>query len=250
MTNGDTSASPPVPSYEDVAFVWNDHPNDEYRHDQSHWRNQGRWDADSWSAIGRSTLESVRAAAMMLGRSVPTGPLLEWGPGGGTNLVAFSATSSKLYGVDVSTNNLDEAGRVLGELDHPPPFVPIVVGSDPTAVADEIDEPVDVFVSTAVFQHFPSREYGGDVLRTVARTLSPQAIGMIQIRYDNGSPKYQQKNADYKRQHITFTSYPLDEFWDLLLAVGLRPLAITDLRSPYNYATYTFVPAIEDALEA
>ena len=243
MTKANETDSLTPPSYEDVAFVWNDNPNDQYRRDQSHWRDQGRWDPDTWAAIGRSSLASIRSAASMLGRPVPAGPLLEWGPGGGSNLLAFAGTSSMLYGVDIAPSNLAEAGRVLAELDSPPPFVPIVVGADPTAVADEIAEPVDIFVSTAVFQHFPSREYGADVLRTVARALSPHAIGLIQIRYDNGSPRYAPKKADYKRQHITFTSYPLEEFWDLLVVAGLRPLAITDIRSSHNYATFTFVPA-------
>lgn len=240
MTKPNTSAPSSTPSHEDLAYVWNDNPNDQYRRDQSHWRGEGRWNQEKWASIGLSSLASVRAAAQQLGRELPTGPMLEWGPGGGSNLHAFARTSSKLFGVDIARNNLDEAGRVLAELDRPPVFVPLVVGSDPTVIADVVADPIDVFVSTAVFQHFPSREYGAEVLRTVVRMLSPQALGLIQIRYDNGAARYAQKQADYKRQHITFTSYPLETFWDLLVEVGLHPLAITDLRSANNYATFTF----------
>jgi hypothetical protein len=64
----------------------------------------------------------------------------------------------------------------------------------------------------------------------------------VQIRYDDGTPKYVQKQDDYRSRHVTFTSYPLDEFWELLVAAGLRPLAITAVNSAVNYATFTFVP--------
>ena len=78
----------------------------------------------------------------------------------------------------------------------------------------------------AVFQHFPSREYGGEVLRVVAGLLAPGGLGCVQIRYDNGREKYQQKHEDYFARHLTFTSYPLDTFWSLIEGVGLRPLDI------------------------
>lgn len=83
--------------------------------------------------------------------------LLEWGPGGGANLLAFAGSSRRLYGADISTKNLAECASVLAELDPSPEFRPILVGDDPTTVADAFDEPIDVFVSTAVFQHFPMR---------------------------------------------------------------------------------------------
>ena len=93
-------------------------------------------------------------------------------------------------------------------------------------VSNEINEPIDVFVSTAVFQHFPSREYGGEVLRVVAGLLAPGGLGCVQIRFDNGREKYQQKHEDYFARHLTFTSYPLDTFWSMIESVGLQPLDI------------------------
>ena len=109
-------------------------------------------------------------------------------------------------------------------------------------MADAIDEPIDLFVSTAVFQHFPTREYGADVLRAVADVLAPGALGCVQIRYDDGTPKYLQKQDSYYfARHVTFTSYPLDGFWDLIKSVGLQPLDISGLNSEVNYATFSFV---------
>ena len=116
-----------------------------------------------------------------------------------------------------------------------------MVGDDPSTVADAIHEPIELFVSTAVFQHFPTREYGGDVLRVVAKLLAPGALGCVQIRYDDGTPKYLQKEDDYFARHVTFTSYQLDEFWDLIKSVGLRPLDISALNTKVNYARFSFV---------
>lgn len=221
--------------------VWDGHPNEDYRRDMSHWRGHGRWPDESWTAIGASTVDALRRSAAMLGRDVPTGPLLEWGPGGGANLVACSAGARRLYGADISEKNLDECARVLAELDPSPQFRPVLVGDDPGTVVEAIDAPVDVFVSTAVFQHFPSREYGGEVLRTVADLLAPGALGCVQIRYDDGTPKYRQKQDSYFSRHITFTAYPLDDFWDLIKSVGLQPFNISALNTDVNYATFSFV---------
>ena len=206
----------------------------------SHWRGHGRWTDDKWAAIGAATVASIRRAARALGRDVPTGPLLEWGPGGGANLVACAGVSQLLYGADISMTNLQECARVLAELDPSPEFRPILVGEDPASVIDAIDQPIELFVSTAVFQHFPTREYGGDVLRVVTKLLAPGALGCVQIRYDNGRTKYQQKHDDYFTRHVTFTSYPLDEFWDLIKSVGLHPLDISRVNSKVNYATFSF----------
>lgn len=230
-----------VPGHEDLTAVWESHPNEPYRRDMSHWRGHGRWADEAWAAIGISTRDQVLGTARMLGRKAPRGPMLEWGPGGGTNVVAFARMARRIYGVDISPTNLAECARVLAEIRRAPRFTPVLVGDDPTAVATQVDEPIEVFVSTAVFQHFPTREYGAAVLRTVASLLAPGAIGCVQIRYDDGAPKYVQKHDNYLSQHVTFTSYPLDEFWDLLITSGLRPLQITAINSSVNYATFTFV---------
>jgi hypothetical protein len=229
------------PRRDDVIAVWDGHPDEEYRRDMSHWRGHGRWAEEKWASIGVATANSIRRAARTLGRDVPTGALLEWGPGGGSNLVACAEISQRLYGADISMKNLEECARVLTELHPSPEFRPILVGDDPAAVAAAIDEPIEVFVSTAVFQHFPTREYGGEVLRAVADVAAPGALGCVQIRYDDGTPKYLPKQDDYFAKHVTFTSYQLDEFWDLLKSVGLQPLEISSVNSKVNYATYLFV---------
>lgn len=223
--------------------VWEENTDESYRRDQSHWRGEGRWEDEKWEAIGQGTRRHLGAAYRLRGRDVrpPESPVvLEWGPGGGSNLYAWGDEASELWGVDISATNLKEAGRVLAE--KPARFHPVVIEGDPTVVADLVTSPVDVFISTAVFQHFPSKEYGVEVLRTVGRLMAPNGVGVIQIRYDDGTPKYRPKSIDeYRQYHITATSYPLHEFWGHIRDAGLRPMALTNINANNNYAHYLFM---------
>ena len=221
--------------------MWDRHPDEDYRRDMSHWRSHGRWAEEKWAAIGAGAVASIQRAAILAGRDVPTGALLEWGPGGGAILNACAGRFQRLYGVDISSKNLDECARILAEHEPTPDFRPVLIGDDLNVVTTAIHEPIDVFISKAVFQHFPSREYGLEVLEVVAGLLAPGGIGCVQIRYDNGREKYQQKHEDYFTRHTAFTSYPLDTFWNLIESAGLRPLDICAVNSKVNYATFTFV---------
>lgn len=227
-----------------AADVWEGHEDEEYRRDQSHWRGHGRWkDTARWAGIGQATVKELELAASYVGSAELLdggATILEWGPGGGTNLHALSSRAKQLVAVDISAKNLEESGRVLAEegFDR---FLPIHLTAEPSSIHDVLPPSIDVFVSTAVFQHFPSKEYGREVLEVVSAHMRPGGIGYVQIRYDNGTRKYAPKTlAEYKAKHITATSYRLDEFWDLLDSVGLQPLLIRNLRTANNYARYLF----------
>jgi cyclopropane fatty-acyl-phospholipid synthase-like methyltransferase len=167
--------------------------------------------------------------------------VLEWGPGGGSNLHALAPHATVLYGVDISQQNLQETERVL-RMQHPQvDFHAILLRENPAEVLERVLQPVDIFVSTAVFQHFPSQQYGADVLNVVGRLCAKGCVGLIQIRFDNGNPKYTSKDfAEYERLHITATSYELSAFWDLCRAAGLRPVSIFDINTTNNYAYVAF----------
>lgn len=233
------------PTREVLDEVWNQNRDESYRQDISHWRGVGRWaDLAKWEAIGKKTLSDLDS----LTRFIETDPVeasaehvvLEWGPGGGTNLSALAPFSRHLYGVDVSDKNLGECGRVLRELGKES-FSPLLLGDSPEPIAELVGEPVDILISTAVFQHFPSKAYGARVLRTMARVMRPGGIGCIQIRFDNGNPKYAPKDEEsYAVHHITQTSYRLDEFWTELVAAGLEPQLIKRVNTNVNYAVFLF----------
>ena len=104
--------------------VWDRHPDEDYRRDMSHWRGRGRWAEERWATIGADTVATIQRAATLVGREVPTGAFLEWGPGGGANLTACAGRFQRLYGVDISGKNLDECARVLAEHDPHPTSAP------------------------------------------------------------------------------------------------------------------------------
>ena len=90
-----------------------------------------------------------------------------------------------------------DCGRQLAAVGGADRFRPIVLDGEPEAVLTAIDRPVDLFVSAAVFQHFPSQEYGRRVLASASASvaMAPGAIGYVQIRYDDGTPKYAPKEV-------------------------------------------------------
>lgn len=226
--------------------VWNQNRDESQRQDISHWRGVGRWaDVAKWAAIGKKTLADLDSLARFIGTDPVEASaehvVLEWGPGGGTNLSALAPFSRRLYGVDISEKNLGECGRVLRELGKDDTFEPLLVGEGPEPIADLVSEPVDILISTAVFQHFPSKAYGARVLRTMARVMRPGGIGCIQIRFDNGNPKYAPKDErSYAVHHITATSYRLDEFWTELVTAGFEPQLIKRVNTKVNYAVFLF----------
>lgn len=144
--------------------------------------------------------------------------------------------------MDISEKNLAEAKRMITEEGYSEIFKPILISKQPSDVLTELDSKIDVFLSTAVFQHFPSKAYGAEVLNVISQILNPNGVGVVQIRFDNGNPKYKpiEMLTSYKARHITANSYAIEEFWDLLKASGFIPLCISNIRSKNNYATYFF----------
>nr|WP_281436421.1 class I SAM-dependent methyltransferase [Ensifer sp. ENS04] len=231
--------------HEIIEAVWERHEDDAWREDQSHWRGKGRWADDArWQAIGKATVAKLRAVWRLLDKPHFPEPFvaLEWGPGGGTNLFAMRRLSRRYFGVDISPSNLAECARMIGAEGYGSLFEPIHLTEAPESIVEKVAEPIDVFISTAVFQHFPSKEYGGEVLRAVKRVCKPGAVGIVQIRYDNGEEKFRPiaDLSEYKEKHITANSYQIDEFWKLLRDCGLNPLMIRDINGQVNYATFFF----------
>ena len=239
----DVQGLDPVDVNREITAVWEQHDDEAYRQDQSHWRGVGRWDADQWSKIGDETWRRIGDAYRSAGRTFPTDPppvALEWGPGGGSNLFRLASHCKTVYGVDISQKNLDETARVLEEKSGTS-FVPITLSDEPATIAGEVAEPIDLFFSTQVFQHFPSKEYGVAVLTTMRSLMSQDGVGYVQIRFDNGNPTYAPKTLDeYRQKHITATSYELSEFWSALISAGFEPIKIANINVKSNFAGFYF----------
>jgi ubiquinone/menaquinone biosynthesis C-methylase UbiE len=231
--------------HEVAKSVWESHKKEEYRQDQSHWRGVGRWaDDERWQGIGKNSLKRMETFFKMNDRNLAQeAPLtiLEWGPGGGANLFGFRDVASRYIGVDISQKNLNEAARMISEEGYSN-FDPVLLDGPPSEIFPDQSDFVDVFLSTAVFQHFPSKSYGIEVLGVVHRILRRNGLGLIQIRFDDGKEKFQPiKSLDeYAKKHITANSYRLEEFWEALIDVGLTPFMIQQISNKSNYATFYF----------
>ena len=231
-------AQPEATIAEDAARLWQSSATHGGVQDLSHWRGKGRWaQGESWMSIGKPHVALYQHLRSLATAPGPLMRMLEWGPGGGANAVHFGPHVERYYGVDISPANLDECGRQLQAcgLDH---FRSIPIHVDqPESVLAQLAEPVDFFLCTAVFQHFPSKGYGQRVTRIAADALCDGGMALIQIRYDDGSDALRSKDSDYFTNFITFTSYAVEEYWQVAVQAGFTPLAVV-LRPETRYAYY------------
>ncbi|HEY8746508.1 MAG TPA: class I SAM-dependent methyltransferase [Tepidisphaeraceae bacterium] len=204
--------------------------------DMSHWR--GRWSDDAaWSGIGAAHVTMFRQLCALAARQTPVTSMLEWGPGGGANALAFAPLVKRMYGIDISPPNLGECGRQLASNGFND-WNPIEIDANvPEDALQKLDSPVDFLLCTAVIQHFPSQDYGRRVLKIFNRALANEGLALIQTRYDDGSEVLRCKTNDYEKNVVTFTSYRIDAFWHDLIQAGFEPLSII-LRPESCYAYY------------
>lgn len=222
----------------DAAEFWSDSKSSERIQDLSHWRGVGRFEENAWHNIGESHFAMFEQLCCLTGTPQETlRTMVEWGQGGGANAVRFSQHFTDFYGVDISQPNLDECDRQLTDIGFTGFHQVLIDAEHPESCLPHIKTPIDFFLSVAVFQHFPAKSYGVDVLRIAHQLLANKGLALIQIRYDNMTERFAQKHKDYKKNAVTFTSYKLDEFWGICEESGFQPLFIT-LRPKVNYAYF------------
>jgi len=221
-----------------AAALWARSTSDELIRDLSHWRGEGRCaDEDNWDRLGQRHFKMFEKLCLLADVTQPIQSLVEWGPGGGANAVWFCAKVPIFYGVDISPANLAECQRQV-ESRSLQGFRPILIDIDKLEQCLElVEEPVDFFLSTAVYQHFPAKEYGIRVTELAARLLADEGVALIQIRYDDGSPQLKAKKRNYEKNVVTFTSYDIHEFWQIAIDVGMVPLAV-NLNPKVAYAYF------------
>jgi 2-polyprenyl-3-methyl-5-hydroxy-6-metoxy-1,4-benzoquinol methylase len=222
----------------DAAKYWSESRSSNEKKELSHWRNTGKWDDVNWIGQGKIHFNMFENLCVMSNVNKDNAKtMIEWGPGGGANAITFSRHFSEFIGIDISQPNLDECSKQLKASGYKY-FYPIFIQAEqPKSCIDQISAPVDFFLSTAVFQHFPSKSYGIEVLNIAHKLLKDEGIALIQIRYDNLNRRFLSKKRDYSKHAITFTSYTLDEFWESCLVAGFNPMYIS-LNPKTNYAYY------------
>jgi cyclopropane fatty-acyl-phospholipid synthase-like methyltransferase len=217
---------------------WSASATENDKQDLSHWKGSGRWaDEESWRRIGEDHFDIYRTLLRLADRQEPVRSMIEWGPGGGANAVRFAREIPRFYGVDISEPNLSQCRREVESTGYTG-FVPVrIEAADPEDVLDRIGEKVDLFLCTAVYQHFPDKEHGVRITELAHELLADGGVALIQTRYDDGNPYYAPKTRDYWANAVVFTSYRIEEFWQVATDAGFHPLAVV-LRPATNYAFY------------
>lgn len=222
----------------DAENFWNNTNNNVQFEDLSHHKGHGRWaNLDEWNKIGVDHLDIFNRFCQYIQYTKPIKYILEWGTGGGANAIHFSKGIEKYYGVDISEISLNECSKQMKFLNIKT-FIPVKIEIDkPEKCVLDLDQKMDLFLCTAVYQHFPNKDYGIRITKLASESLSNSGAALIQIRYDNHKVKFKPKFRNYKRNLLSFTSYGIDEFCSILENSGLKPICIT-LNPKINYAYY------------
>lgn len=224
--------------YSDAADFWDTKNPGESTKDFSHWADHGRWrDTQAWRAIGMQHYQMFQRLCRLAHYELPIERMVEWGPGGGANAVHFCSSVKDYFGVDISIANLEECERQLQTRGNCTFHKVLINIGSPERSTHSINQQVDFFLSTAVYQHFPDKNYGIKVTQLASEMLKPRGIALIQIRYDDGSWWVRSRYRNYRKNAIVFTSYTIDEFWQILESTGLQPIAVT-LQPNNKYAYY------------
>jgi hypothetical protein len=96
----------------DAKGYWSESEESKRVQDLSHWRDEGRWqDNEKWVRIGQKHFEKWEKFKKACEVDNINGKMIEWGPGGGSNVVRFAQEFDEVYGVDISASNLAECER-------------------------------------------------------------------------------------------------------------------------------------------
>jgi hypothetical protein len=214
----------------DAAKYWKLSSYDSRVQDYSHWCGSARWDEAKWLEYGEGNIRfalgkinAIEGADFL--EKAATGEALEWGCGGGSNVVALSRRFLRVCGLEIAAPTLEECSdqaKRRGIVN----FRGILIESGlPESVLKLIEsESLDFVFSIAVFQHFPSKDYTARVLRVMNAILKSCALAWIQVREFDGSLKLRQKETDYAANMIYMSSFTCEEFSAMIKACGFSLL--------------------------
>lgn len=162
----------------------------------AHWRGSPGWRPSKWRRYGRRWLHEVETFSKRHGHEL-RGRMLEWGPGGGCNVLAFSKYFDEIVGVDISVPTLEECSRRIKLYRPDFNFTSRHISiHDPEAIAGS--GPFDFFLCVAVIQHMPSYEWVRRCLSAAAREVKNGHPALIQYRtLDN--PSKENEAIEYER---------------------------------------------------
>jgi len=210
----------------DSARYWKLSSYDPRVQDYSHWCGSARWDETKWLEYGQSNirfaLEKINIAE---GRSflerAGNGEALEWGCGGGSNIISLYNYFPRVWGLEIAAPSIEECQTQVKRRGISNFKGILIESGNPESVLKAVKtESLDFIFSTAVFQHFPSKEYTVRVLRVMRALLKNGALAWVQVREFDGSPKLRQKETDYASNMIYMTSFTCEEFSEVIKNCG------------------------------
>ena len=180
---------------------------DIYRDVEKFWASQ-RTHSHHIKAMGEAAWERIVDEVKDRSCGAPGSIALDYGCGGGAVSRALLELGFKVHAVDICQTSLDENVRVNR-------FVTthLISAGNPEQLVESVGAAsIDFAISTAVFQHFPSKEYASRVLDVIGQLVKCGGMALIQVRNDDGSEKFQQKSGDYSTHAITYTSHTVEDF--------------------------------------
>jgi hypothetical protein len=205
----------------------------------AHWRrDKGE---KFWAQKATDHVRRFKRIQQLSGTKISGGRAVEWGVGGGLNLHAFYKYFDVFYGIDISEPTLQECSREAEEA-RISNFLPLLVDISRPQSALRTVEPgsCSFALSTAVFHHFPSKEYAFKILRILYEMLENNGLCLIQYRWDDGSGYFRSKTRFYSRGKncIRFTSHRISEFVEKCREVGFRVLSAVNMAHANCNYTY------------
>jgi hypothetical protein len=205
----------------------------------SHWLNQGEgWTDTVWRGYGEFHLQLIKDGLGLAGRTSPVHSVVDWGSGGGANAVAICPTVDHYFGVDISQSNLDECVRqtqALGITNFKPILIP---AARPEEVLQQVNA-ADCFLSTAVYQHFPGRNYARRVTDIAKGLLTDDGIAVINIRYANLKRQVRNWRRSYKSHATHFNHYTV---WEFEMEMAYAGMEVIEIRmQPLTHHAYFFL---------
>lgn len=208
------------------------------RRDFSHICGSGRWShGDTWIPWGwrhRDLFRKLRDRHHV--RNGPMKSMLEWGPGGGANVVAFADEGfERIVGADISALNLSECvsqcdkrcpgvfePRLLSPLDHPNTRInPVACGM------------FDFYLNVAVIQHMPSHESVRQCMSAAAGVMREAGQALVQFRIPQRIRRFRLRNylkgrGRYAENIARWCLFDPEEFVKLCDETGWHVLQVVE----------------------
>jgi predicted O-methyltransferase YrrM len=208
-----------------------------YEKSLSHHIGARNWENHKFYAYGIKHIELYEQALRFFDNigSDNLSNILEWGPGGGANALAFCRTlKCKYIGVDISQENLNETSRVINshDLDNFNGFQIDI--HNPEAIFDKVPtNSLDLFLCTAVFPHLPDKEYARRIIDIASKLLKVGGVCILHIlNVDEIKSEYGDYNKDVHRN----TVFTYEEALQSQIDAGLTNLyCVRDDVASYSY---------------